>query len=187
MELFYFLFSTEYLLFTICVGIAFFLGLLFFIIGEIDDDIDFDIEESPVLNYLGFGKVPVLVGILSLLLSFGVSGILLQTFMVKYFWVLPWFIAVIPSGIISVVITRHINMLVAKYIPNFESYDIKLEDLIDSMSTIVLPAKAGSVTEAKVIDELGKTHYIRIKVKNDVEKDDQVALTTYHTDKNIFE
>lgn len=186
METFLFLLSTEYLLFTICLSLSLILGIFFLIVGGVDDDLDFDIEEAPLLNTLGFGKVPVLVGIFSILTAFGSSGILLQTLLASYFYVMPWFIVAAPSFVLSIFLTRKLNNFIAKNLPSHESYDVKLSDLINKSSKVVLPALSGSVTEAKVVDDYGKTHYIRLKLSKNVATGDELVITKYDDKSNVF-
>lgn len=186
MEIFYFLISTEYLLFTISLGLALLLAITIMLIGEFDDELYFDIEDAPILNFLGFGHVPVMVGILTLLVSFGISGYIIQGILAAKLFAMPWFIVAIPSSIFSVFITRKMNKMIGNLIPSYENYSTPLLNLVGKEATITLPASADRVVEAKVIDDLDKVHYIRLKITKDVSLGDKLTLSALAQETNIF-
>jgi len=186
MEIFYFLISTEYLLFTISLGLALLLAIAVMLIGEFDDELDFDIEDAPVLNFLGFGHVPVMVGILTLLTSFGIFGYIIQGILAAKLFLLPWFIAVIPAAVFSVFATSKMNKIIGELLPSYENYSINLSNLVGKEATITLPAPAGRIVEAKVIDDLHQIHYIRLKITHDVFMGDKLILSVLDQDTNVF-
>lgn len=186
MGIFYFLISTEYLLFTISLGIALILAIIMVTVGEFDDDLDFDIEDAPILNFLGFGHVPVLVGILTLLTSFGVFGYIIQTVFLSNLFLLPWFVAAIPAAIAAIIATRKMNIMLGDLLPSYENYSTDLLNLVGKEAIIILSANAGRTIEAKVIDDLQKVHYIRLKISVDVSSGDKIQLASLDTETNIF-
>ena len=182
-----YLFTAPYLLFTLSLIIAFGLALVVFVIGEIDDDYDYDVDNIGVLHYLGLGRIPIMVGIMTLLISFGISGFLVQMATSSLlFFLLPWWLAVFPAGAMAFVVTGKINSFIGKNIPAYENFSVDLSNLVGKTATITLTAGVGRIVEAKVIDDLAKTHYIRLKLSKDVSVNEVVTLVSYDSETNIF-
>jgi hypothetical protein len=137
-----------------------------------DSNIEIDVADlnSPgifarALSWLRVGQVPILVLIIVFLLGFGISGLILQNFLLMTFGLmLPAFVAAILAFAISLPIVRVLGSGLNKIIPKDETSAVSKDTFIGRVATITLgESKNGSPAEAKVKDSFGKYHYIMIE------------------------
>lgn len=148
---------------------------------EVEADIDADVN-VPVLDWLNFGKIPLLIFIILFLASFGLSGFAIQGIINRIIGsLLPTFIAV-PLALFSAVILVHfLGNVIAKIIPKVETTAVKVDSLSGKIAEISIgTATKDNPAEAKVKDRHNKTHYVRL-VPGDPEESfqqgDKVVLT----------
>ena len=143
-----------------------------------DSNIEIDVGDlnSPgifarALSWLRVGQVPILVLIIVFLLGFGISGLILQNFLLMTFGLmLPAFVAAILAFAISLPIVRVLGSGLNKIIPKDETSAVSKDTFIGRIATITLgESKNSSPAEAKVKDSFGKYHYIM--VEPDIEGD----------------
>ena len=139
--------------------------------AELDADagLDASIAASP-LSWLGIGRVPVMIWFASLLLGFGVCGIVVQSLAQSLigFW-LPGYLAVIPAFAIGLWFARGFGALFARMIPKTESQALS-ERHLGRRKGIVTQGNAerGKPAEVRVSDRFGNTHYLRAEpLRND--------------------
>ncbi|WP_028974395.1 OB-fold-containig protein [Spirochaeta cellobiosiphila] len=152
---------------------------------DIDPDIEADIDTPIlVLDWLNLGKVPFLVLLVIILFSFSVSGLSIQliSFSLRdalFNSLLASVISLIPT----VLFTHYLGRLVHKLIPQTLTTAIDLESLVGKAGEITIgTAKKGMPAEAKVIDQFGKTHYVRVAPMDDNESypsKTQIVLIEY--------
>jgi len=145
---------------------------------DIDADIDVDAEVSTgvaphlfILDWLNLGRVPFMVLVILNLLSYGLSGYMIQKIMLA--------ITDAPMGKLSIsllalvptlLVTHYLGRGVAKVFPKEETTAVKIETLINGIGEITIgTASHNNPAEAKVKDKYNKTHYIRV-VPMDKEK-----------------
>lgn len=190
MEIISFLFSSGYLLFTFSASLGVILGFISLFGVDIDEDADFDVDDIGIqhtlLDLLGFGKVPALLTLTLLLGSFGLLGILIQNIFVSFLFTLPWFIVAVPALVGASIITRSVAALIAKHVPNYESYVSNLADFLGSSAVVTIGADAGKVGEAKVVDSMNTTHYVRVMFSVKAAVGDMVVLSEYDSETNLF-
>jgi hypothetical protein len=134
---------------------------------DIDADVDVSVGVAPhlfVLDWLNLGKIPFMVLIVLNLLSYGLSGYMIQKIMISitdtpmsklYISLL----ALIPA----LIITHYLGRGVAKIFPKEETTAVKIETLINGIGEITIgTATHDNPAEAKVKDKYDKTHYIRV-------------------------
>lgn len=149
---------------------------------DADFDAEFDIEgvealESDaivpevgggVLDWLGFGKVPLLIWLGVFLLSFGFGGFVLQS-------VLNASLGALPSGIAALIVapaatwfTGRFAHLFARLLPKIESSAVSKNHLGRRRGVVSQGnAARGRPAEVRVSDGHGNTHYIRAEPLRD--------------------
>lgn len=186
MEFLYLLISPSYLLFTISIGIALVLGLISLIGGELDEDFDMEVDDNPLMDYLGFGRVPVLVSLMCLIAFFGLSGFGIQFLTSVIGFTLPWYLVAPFALVSSSIITRNVTRFIGKNLPNVETYVSELTDFVGSKAIVTIPAPIGSIGEGRVTDTLGTTHYVRIRFSGMVNTGELVDLVDYDENQRVF-
>ena len=145
----------------------------------LDAPLDADLGGDPgtflqFLSWLGVGKVPALIVLVTLLMSFGLTGILgqqaFQNFAGAY---APGWLAGIAAFIAALPITSYISRGVAKVFPKEESDAVSTGTFIGKVAVIFRgTAKSGQPAEAKLKDFVGTVHYLL--VEPDLEGDEFV-------------
>ncbi|MFN4096054.1 MAG: YqiJ family protein [Sphingomonas sp.] len=129
-------------------------------------DADFDAPDW--LDWLGFGRVPLLVVIVLLLASFGLIGLLGQQLARDIFGILvPGWIAVPGAGVLALPATALSARLLAPILPQDHTTAIDVDDLVGSGATILTGrATTGSPARARVEDWHGQAHYLMVEPDN---------------------
>jgi len=150
------------------------------IIGSLFPNADFavDIEGADldshgafgrVLSWLRIGQVPILVLIIVFLVGFGLSGLIIQKFLLTTFgFMLPAPIASLPALVVALPVVRIFGGTLNKIIPKDETSAVSTHTFIGRIATITLgESRKGSPAEGKVCDRFGKFHYIMIEPDNE--------------------
>lgn len=116
-------------------------------------------------GWLGLGRVPALILIAALLLSFGVIGILLQSFWRAIFgFHLPALVPALAAVPLSLFPTRWIGRVVARLLPREDSEAVSRDTFVGKVAIILRgEASAGRPAEAKLKDPHGATHYLLVE------------------------
>lgn len=122
-----------------------------------------------VLSWLRVGQVPILVLIVVFLVGFGISGLMLQKFLLLTFgFMLPAAIASIPAFVISIPTVRVLGSGLNRIIPKDETSAVSEDTFIGRVAVITLgESKKNNPAEGKVKDSFGKSHYILIEPDNE--------------------
>lgn len=133
-----------------------------------DIDADFDVGDVSASNagpvsWLGVGKVPFMIWLTSLLLGFGLSGLVLQQVFSAFFgWVLPVWFAVLPAIFIGLWFTNLFSAAFARLLPKTETTAVSSRHLGRRTGTVTQgTAKRGKPAEVRVSDRFGNIHYLR--------------------------
>lgn len=118
-----------------------------------------------VLTWLCLGKVPALILLIALLTAFGLSGLMIQWFTQALSGAaLPGWFAAIPALAAALPATRFFGLGFAKLAPKEETYVVSDQSFVGRIATITLGvAAAGQPAEARLTDEHGRTHYVRVE------------------------
>lgn len=132
-----------------------------------DVEVDGDIEASisvPILDWLNFGKVPFLILIIIFLTFFGLSGFILQGIFSKIFTILmPGIVAIIIALLPTFILVHFIGRIISKVLPQVETTAVKINSLRGKIAEILIgTATFDNPAEAKVKDQHGKIHYVRV-------------------------
>ncbi len=133
-------------------------------------DIDGPDVESPgvfgkVLSWLRVGKVPVIVLLVVFLASFGIAGLVIQTFMNAILgFLLPAYLAVFPAFLVTLPVVRVFGGVLSKILPKDETDVVSSNSFIGKVATITLgTASQNSPAQAKLKDQYGQLHYVMLE------------------------
>jgi hypothetical protein len=154
--------------------------LLMVLIGAVQasglgDALDFD-DAGPLaggLDWLNVGHVPVLVLLILFLLTFGLSGLLLQQLAQAVLGAPLHLLAAVPSAVgASVPATRGLSALLGRVLPGDETTAVPIESLVGRRARIVVgTARIGNPARARVEDVHGQAHFVL------VEPEDETSFT----------
>ena len=124
-----------------------------------------DAALSRFLSWLRVGQVPVLMLLVVWLLSFGFVGLTLQAvFQGMAGGYLPWWLSVPVAWCLSLPAVRFCGGILQKVMPKDETSAVSADSLIGRLAVVTLgEARQGFPAEAKVKDQFGYSHYIRLE------------------------
>jgi hypothetical protein len=146
------------------------------LLPDIDTDMDAgDVNIHPesgisrFLSWLRVGKVPVLMLLIVFLTGFGLSGLILQSFLSATFgFLLPAFLAAALALVVTLPLVRLVGGLIEQFMPGDESEVVSDSSLVGRTAVITLgTAKAGSPAQAKLKDKFGTAHYLMVEPDSD--------------------
>lgn len=137
-------------------------------------DIDAPEVDSPgpisgLLGWLYVGKVPFLILFIVMLTSFGIGGLVLQSFVRGLSGgLLPAAVAV-PIAIVGALpMTRFSAGLLARWMPQDETEAVSRASFVGRIAVITLGvAKPGSPAQARLHDQFGQTQYVMVEPDGD--------------------
>jgi Protein of unknown function (DUF1449). len=172
------------------------IGTHFFgIIDDLIPDLQFDADAEgfgfgKAMYFVGFGKVPFLMVLMSFLASFGVSGYILQSVSYKLSSaVLPLAFAVPAAIVLGLLITGRITAVLARIMPKEHTTAISDNDLIGREAIVTYGTATSSLpATAEVIDQHGRTQHIQLKASAEGEsfEEGQKALIVRSEDGFFF-
>lgn len=126
---------------------------------------DADGALSRLLGWLRIGEVPILMLLIIWLLSFSLTGLLLQGFIQGLFGILlPSIVAVIIAFGISMPCVRFFGGLLQKIMPKDETSAVTSDSLLGRIAIVTQGiAKHNYAAEARVMDQHGYNHYIQLE------------------------
>jgi len=128
------------------------------ILGSLDNFDLFDL----LFGWLNLGKVPFLALLMVFLGSFAVTGFILQSVSISFFYPLPVWVASLISLAVTIPLTRKGSRLVERLIPHDETYATEPEYFIGRTGIVSLgPVQTDSVARIKIRDEWGNWHFPR--------------------------
>ena len=120
---------------------------------------------SPLLDWLGFGRLPLLIVLVAGLASFGMCGIVIQQ--AASSWIgqpLSAPLAVVGAALIGLPLTAMLSRGLARILPTDETTAVSLDSLVGRRGHVVLgTATAGSPARARVRDAFGQSHYLLVE------------------------
>lgn len=148
------------------------IGTHFF--GLLDDllpDMHFDADHGnefgigKAMYFVGFGKVPFLMVLMSFLAMFGISGYAIQSLshnLTSGF--LPLSLAVPAAIVIALLLTSRICAVLSKAMPQEHTTAVSENDLIGREAVVVYgTATFAMPAAAEVVNQHGRTHQIQLK------------------------
>lgn len=121
--------------------------------------------EAPggVSNWLGLGKMPMLIWLATLLLGFGLSGIGLQLALMSLIGsaLSPWLVGA-PAGAFGIWFARSFGAVFARLLPQVETEALSERSLGRRRGVVTQGTAAkGRPAEVRVMDRYGNAHYLR--------------------------
>ncbi|PWR25512.1 OB-fold-containig protein [Zavarzinia aquatilis] len=163
--------------FAIAIGLM--LGLLLvellgaltgFRLGEHGADHDADIAdhhaeaEGGVLDWIGLGKVPLVVLLAEFCAAFASFGLLLQEVAGAVLAPLPGWGAALAVLAPAVLATRWLSIGIARVLPREETVAVSVDTLVGRIGKVGSgTARADNPAEAMVKDQHGHAHYVRVR------------------------
>ncbi len=131
-----------------------------------------DSSLARLFSWLRFGEVPVLMLLVLWLCGFGLTGLAAQSLAVQVSGhLMPGWLGVLLALLLSMPLLRYSAGWLARILPKDETTAVSNDDLLGRIAVLTLGnARAGYSAEARVTDQHGYQHYIR------VEPDDQSEL-----------
>ena len=179
-----FLFQDANFFFTVAIGIVLvfalieILGMLFglSLMAFLDNlspiDVDADLEAggvSGVLSWLCMDRLPLMIWLILLLTSFGLSGYLLNYAWLSFFGSYAATLISHPVALLlALLITGRVGGFIARMLPKNESTAVDTESFSGTVAIITVgTASQGSPAEAKAIDEFEQAHYLMVEPMSD--------------------
>ncbi|KUJ83013.1 DUF1449 domain-containing protein [Microbulbifer flavimaris] len=118
-----------------------------------------------LLGWLRFGEVPALILLVAFLVSFGVTGLVLQMFVAGLVGVLlPGWLLAIPVFLLALPQVRGVGNLLRRFAVGDETESVGRKTFVGRVAVVTLgEAAAGSPAEARFSDEFGTTHYVMVE------------------------
>jgi membrane protein implicated in regulation of membrane protease activity len=116
------------------------------------------------LAFLNAGRVPLIVLMMIVLSLFTTTGVILQ-FAASAVWApLPATPAALVALVASLPLTRWTSRLIARVIPQDETYAVEDEHFIGRMGVVTVgPVQEGAVARIKIQDQWGNWHFPRVR------------------------
>lgn len=129
---------------------------------------DGHVDAPDWLDWMGFGRVPLLVVLVLLLAGFGLIGLIGQQLAADFAGaLLPWWIAVPGAAVAALPAAGLAARILAPVLPQDHTTAIDVEDLVGRAAVVVTGrATPGSPARARVEDWHGQTHYVMLEPDN---------------------
>ncbi|GAA5524554.1 inner membrane protein YqiJ [Microbulbifer aestuariivivens] len=137
-----------------------------------DMDVDLDTPDTEpggvltkFLGWLRFGEVPALILLVALLVSFGITGLVIQMFAVSLIGILlPSWLLAIPVLLLALPQVRFVGNVLRRFAVGDETEAVARKSFVGRVATITIgEARSGSPAEARFSDEFGTTHYVMVE------------------------
>ncbi|MCG8552135.1 MAG: YqiJ family protein [Desulfobacterales bacterium] len=139
---------------------------------DLDADVDLDGPDasSPgaltkILGWFRIGQVPFLIILVAFLTVFGLTGLIIQSFILEFTGrLLPGLAASGASLAVSLPLVRMLTGVIARIMPKDETEAVSEKSFIGRVAVITLgKAAKGKPAQAKLKDKFGTTHYIMVE------------------------
>ncbi|MEL7278270.1 MAG: OB-fold-containig protein [Pseudomonadota bacterium] len=136
--------------------------------GDFDTDLDAEIDAPGAaggwLSWLGMGRVPFLIWFATVLVGFGLTGLIGQTALNATFGaMLPATLAGLLALPVALIFGREVGAVVAHLMPKSETSAISRRRLGGQVGVITQgTARLDSPVEARLRDRHGNLHYVRV-------------------------
>ena len=138
-------------------------------------DLDGDLPDGApdgagsVAAWLGFGKMPALIWLASILLAFGLSGLVIQSVADSLFGApLPAWLPALPAAAAAIWFARQFGALFARLLPKMETEALSERHLGRRAGVVTQgTASRGRPAEVRVTDRSGNAHSLRAEPLRD--------------------
>lgn len=152
--------------------------------GEAGLDADADADGGAadgMVSFLGLGRVPLMIWLVSFLLLFAALGVSIQAFAESLLGApLDRWLAGVLAGIAAVPVNALVVRPIGAILPGDETTAVGLDSLVGRRATIVTGrAAAGYPARARVHDRHGQPHYVMVEpheAGSEIHEGDEVLL-----------
>lgn len=157
-----------------------------------DHDADQDAEHSGpgmrFLGFLGFGKVPLAISLMTLLLLYAGTGIMCNTILKPAIEFFSGF-AFISVGVATVVTffgTAFVSRLIGRLLPTTETNSVKKHDLVGCAGKIILDCNQAGIALAQIKNRSGDLYQIQCKSDITLEFGMKILTIDYESTSDFF-
>ena len=120
---------------------------------------------NKVLDWFYVGRVPALILLVIALTVFGLAGYALQSIIQSVTGgLMNGSVASAVAFLVALPVIRGLAGLFARFVPKETTDAVSIDSLVGQVATVTLGiARAGTPAEAKLKDEKGQTHYVRVQ------------------------
>ncbi|MCO1333007.1 YqiJ family protein [Microbulbifer sp. OS29] len=120
---------------------------------------------TKLLGWLRFGEVPALILLVTFLVSFGATGLIIQMLLESIFgFLLPGGLLALGVIFLALPQVRFVGNILRRFAIGDESEAVGRDSFIGRIAIITIgKAEAGSPAEARFSDEYGTTHYVMVE------------------------
>lgn len=128
-------------------------------------DIDLHLDDVGLLDWLGVGRLPLMVLLVAFLAAFGGIGLAGQQIALALTGdLLPAWLAIPAALVAALPATAGLARLLARIMPRDETTAWELDDLVGRAGTVTLGrAVAGSPARTRVLDPHGQAHHVLVE------------------------
>jgi len=152
--------------------------------GEAGLDADADADGGAadgMVSFLGLGRVPLMIWLVSFLLLFAALGVSIQAFAESLLGApLDRWLAGVLAGIAAVPVNALVVRAIGAILPGDETTAVGLDSLVGRRATIVTGrAAAGYPARARAHDRHGQPHYVMVEpheAGSEIHEGDEVLL-----------
>ncbi|WP_171022312.1 OB-fold-containig protein [Thalassotalea litorea] len=135
---------------------------------DVDADMDADVSSgglSSLLGWLCLDRLPLLVWLILILTSFGLSGLIYNYVVLSSFNVEILYWLAKPTALFcALIITHTCGDIIAKIVPKNESSAVSVSGFSGKVATITVgKARKGSAAQASLVDEFNQKHYVMVE------------------------
>lgn len=132
---------------------------------DIDSDAGHEFVFAKALHFVGFGRVPFMMVLMSFLASFGLSGFLVQWASVSLLGTVLAYSGAVPLAFAGgVLLTSRICSVLAKVMPEDQTTVISEKSFVGRPALVTYgTATATLPATAEVVDEHGRKHFVQVK------------------------
>jgi len=159
---------------------------------DIDLSIDTDIDAgavSKILGWLKYKEIPLILAFFILIGFFSIFSYIIQYVCLQKIghllsWWLPSLISIMPS----IFLTRVLSGILGKILVQEDIWLVSEKDLIGKSGNITLGTATNTLpAEAKITDQFGKIHYIRVSpMDKDKEYSQGTSIITVSLEGNVY-
>ena len=123
-----------------------------------------DAEAGGLLDWIGLGKVPLVILLAEFCAAFASFGLLLQSLAGALSRPLPGWAAALAVLVPAVFATRWLSIGIARILPREETAAVSIDSLVGRIAeTGSGTARFDNPSEARVKDQHGHSHYVRVR------------------------
>lgn len=146
-----------------------------------------------VLAFFNLGKVPVMLIMEILFLSFGLTGVIFNYYGVEklpfQFPLIKFWLTIPLAAVVSILITKTLTELMATYIPTSGKQALRARDLEGKAGEVVSVQVDGKYGRVIVVDEIGQSHMVHCMMMEGeppVPKGGRVILVSFEGKTNMY-